>query len=59
MAADAGSGAAAAVAATALCLCFARFFVLEPRLSPREPEASMLRFRHLSYTMKLIRSWNK
>ena len=25
-----------------------RYFVLDPRLSPREPEASMLRFRHLS-----------
>ena len=48
MAADAGSGADAAAAATARCLCFARYFVREPRLSPREPVASMLRFRHLS-----------
>ncbi len=42
-----GANVAAAVAA-ALCLCLARCFVREPRLSPREPKASMLRFRHLS-----------
>ena len=49
MAAGAAEGAdfAAAVAA-ALCLCLARCFVREPRLSPREPKASILRFRHLS-----------
>ena len=42
-----GADVAAAVAA-ALCLCLARCFVREPRLSPLEPKASMLRFRHLS-----------
>jgi len=48
VAAGAGAGAAAAAAAAALCFCFARYFVLDPRLSPREPAASMLRLRHLS-----------
>lgn len=36
--------------AAGFCRAFALLFALDPRLSPRDPKASILRLRHLSWT---------